>query len=224
MIDLDGQLEAYLITNGRSTLPYCERALKAQEGVLFKTVYHRDLDWLEANRKILRDCKTRFFLRVDDDMILHPRAVSYMWHIASGQPADIALRGFRLWEPYSDKVCKGIKIYDTQQARRVGFRINEIGKIDKPFTKDAEQKNLRIQYEEDVVGIHACSSIDEHIRYAQMRGEDRGKDFAKEESWMREKIGSYRGTLDDQYALAGGFLRKLNVRLKTGFGAYLRKL
>ena len=85
MVDLDGKLEIFIITNGRATFPYCEESVLNQEQVKFKTTIHRDMKWLDANRRILDVCQSKFFARIDDDMILHPRAVRFMWECIQKQ-------------------------------------------------------------------------------------------------------------------------------------------
>ena len=220
--DLTDKLQVFLITNGRSTFPYCYESIEQQKNVKLKVAIHRDMTWLDANRLILQDCTSPYFVRIDDDMILHPQALAYMWACVRNQSSRIALRGFRLWEPYSDKVVKGIKVYRFDIVKEIGFNISKIGKIDKVFTKEAERKGYIIEYSDDVVGIHSCTKFEEHLRYAIMRGEDNNKDFPKEKAWMKEHIEGYEVPLDEQAKLAGGFLRKLNKKKKTSFYKFMR--
>ena len=133
MIDTDGIIEVFIITNGRSTFPYCLNSVKSQVGIKFKTTIISNKPWLEANLSILDKCKSKYFVRVDDDMLIHNRAIEFMNYVVANQKGDVGMRQWRLWEPYSNKVCKGIKIYTADVARKIGFRVNEIGKIDKMF-------------------------------------------------------------------------------------------
>jgi len=224
IIDLNGKLEVFFITNGRSTAPYAQHSLDEQLGVKFKMTVHKDMDWLEANRRILDVCKSRFFLRVDDDMILNGHAISYMWLCLEKQSSITALRGWKLWEPYSNKVVKGIKAYDFELAKKIVFRISNIGKIDKLFTQDAEKTDYRVRYGNDVVGVHACSNYDEHLRYALMRGEQKGKDFKAEKRWMKKVITGYDESLEKQKKLTGRFLYRVNKKHRTGFYRFIKEI
>ena len=223
MNDLTGHLEAYFITNGRSTSPYAENALRNQKYVKFKITVHQDMDWLTANTKILETCESKFFLRVDDDMILNPHAVRYMAYMVQDQSSRVAMKGCKLWEPYSDKIIKGIKIYNTATAKDIGFRISKIGKIDKLFAADARKKRKKIRYTNDIVGIHACSHFDEHLKYALMRGEQHGPDFQQERVWMKQHIKSYKVPLKKQAEMAEKFVRRMNKRNGTEFFRFLRE-
>jgi len=219
--DLDGQLEAFVITNGRSTFDACYNSVEQQQRVKFKITVHKDMGWLEANQKILKDCKSKFFVRIDDDMILHKHAIAFMWKIMNGQSDRIALRGFRLWEPYSYKVVKGLKGYNLHLAQTIGFRISKIGKIDKLFSADAAKRKCKVKYGTDVLGIHACGDFKEHLQYALMRGEDRGKNFSVERAWMKQHINAYPLSIRKQARLAGKFLRRLNREQQTKFAKFM---
>ena len=223
MLDLSNKLEVYFITNGRSTSEYALAALHAQKYVQFKIVIHRDMDWLSANKRILEVCTSKFFMRVDDDMILNPHAVRYMWHCVEKQSSRIALKGCKLWEPYSSKVVKGVKAYNLRLAREIGFKISKIGKIDKIFSADAKRKRKKISYTNDVIGIHACSNFKEHLKYAIMRGEDKGSGFSTERAWMKHHINKFNVPLPKQAKMADKFVRRLNKRKRTGFFRFLRE-
>jgi len=223
MKNLDGLLDIFLITNGRSTFQYALQSLLDQQDIICNPQIIKDLPWLEANLTIVSRCKSKYFLRVDDDMLLHPKTISFMLKCIKDQDSNIALRGWRLWEPYSLKVCKGIKIYNHKLVQMIGFRINELGKIDKPFTEDATKQGFKQVYTDDVVAIHSCSTFEEHLDYAVKRGEDKGKDFKKEKRWMRNQIGNFNLSLEQQYVLRTDFLETLNTKKKTDFSRYLKK-
>lgn len=221
LIDLSDKIHVYLITNGRSTFPYVLKSLESQSGVNFNFDIIKDMNWLEANRKILSECPAPFMVRLDDDMILHEKAVAFMWHCVNNLSKDIVLRGWRLWEPYSNKICKGVKAYHTQRARKIGFRPNDLGKIDKPFKADANEHRLKIDYSDDVIAIHCCSTFEEHHRYNLMRGEDKGKNFKKDTEWLKNSINNCSLTLDEQSKLSGKFLNNHNKKKKTKFFKFI---
>jgi len=223
MIDLDGQIEVFMITNGRSTFRYCHESVMRQQGVGFKSTIMRDKPWLEANRTILDLCTSKYFVRVDDDFILHPLCIAFMWNCIRDQHRKIAMRQWRLWEPYSNKVCKGVKVYNLKLARKVGYRVNDLGKIDKMFTKDARGRGLRVEADDDVVAIHSCSTVEEHMKYAYMRGENKGQNFKSDKKFIQKSVGSCSLNLDQQKELLGDFLLNINQKRKTGFYAFIKQ-
>lgn len=213
-----GKIDIFVITNGRSTFKYCIESINLQKGVEFKFHIIRDMDWLSAHLDLLSKCKSKFALRVDDDMLLHPCALEFMWQCIKDQNDKIALRGWRLWEPWSDKVCKGIKVYNVNAANKIGFKLDKLGKIDKSFTRNAEKKGYKIKYSQDVIAIHSCGDYKEHLRYWKMRGESSGPLFEIKKKWANELIKDFPMPLDEQYKLTGKFLKKLNNKRKTDFG------
>ena len=223
MIDISKDLEVFIITNGRGTFPYVLQSVKEQEGVEFDLHIIKDLPWLDANRKILADCKTKFFLRVDDDMILHKNAIHFMWDTIMGQDAHIILRAWMLWEPYSDKRRKGIKVYTRDSARHIGFRTNHLGKIDKQFSKDIEGTPFEIVTDPDLLAIHSCSTAAEHVKYAKMRGEHlyNSESFQKKEAEMTRAIKECELTLEDQHEMSKAILRRKNRKIKSSFFRFI---
>jgi hypothetical protein len=210
MTDLEGMIDVFVITNGRSTFEYCEKSLQLQKDVKFNINIIRDMNWQDAHEELLKRCRSKFALRVDDDMLLHPLALKFMYQCVKKQKDNIALRGWRLWEPWSNKVCKGIKVYNTKIAKKIGFHLDHLGKIDKPFTRNAEKAGYKIKYTRDVVAIHSCGNFKEHLEYWKMRGESTGSNFETKEKWAKELIKDFPMTLEEQYGLTGKFLRQLN--------------
>lgn len=221
MINLSGVIDVFVITNGRSTFKYCKRSVEKQKDVKFKTVIIKDMGWQEAHEELLRGCNARYALRVDDDMLLHPLALKFMYKCVKKQEDNIALRGWRLWEPWSDKVCKGIKVYDVKIAKKIGFHIDRLGKIDKPFTKNAEEAGYKIKYTRDVVAIHSCGDFSEHLKYWEMRGEAKNGKFTEKKVWAEDLIRSCKMSLQEQYDLNKKFIKDYNIKKGTDFGRFI---
>lgn len=223
MILLNGTIDVFVITNGRSTFEYCKKSIESQQGVFFNPIYIEHKGWQEAHKILLKKCKSKYALRVDDDMLLHPLALKFMHKCVKNQNNNIALRGWRLWEPWSNKVCKGIKVYNVEIAKKVGFQLDYLGKIDKPFMRNAEKDGYKIKYSKDVVAIHSCGNFEEHFKYWRMRGESKGKDFPKKKAWAKKLIENYHYSLNDQYELNKKFVPNLNVKRGTKFGDFLNE-
>jgi len=222
MIELKEKIEAFIITNGRSTFSFCLKSFLEQQNVKIKHYIHKDMSWIDANRKILDVCSTPYFLRIDDDMLMHPRCIEFMSQSIDGQKDNIAMRQWMLWEPYTSKSRKGIKIYNTSIAREIGFRINHLGKIDKPFFQDLKKTRYIVKVDPDVVAIHACSDHAEHIKYAVMRGEDKGKNFEKKRKELKNTISSFNKSIEYQYNMATDYVEKYNDNNNTNFHRFLR--
>lgn len=223
MIDLNGKIDVFVITNGRSTFNYCIKSIHSQKDVEFEFWVIENMSWLDAHLDLLSKCKSKFALRVDDDMLLHPYALKFMWQCIENQSDKIALRGWRLWEPWSNKVCKGIKVYNVAAAKKIGFKLDKLGKIDKPFTINAERKGCSTKYSQDVVAIHSCGTYEEHLKYWEMRGESSGSQFKIKKKWAKKLIKNFDMSLQEQYKLIGKFLKKLNNNKNTEFSKFIKK-
>lgn len=223
MIGLTGKIDIFVITNGRSTFEYCIESINLQKGVEFKFHIIRDMDWLSAHLDLLNKCKSKFALRVDDDMLLHPFALKFMWQCIKNQNDKVALRGWRLWEPWSDKVCKGIKVYNVEAVKKIGFKLDIRGKIDKPFTKNSKKMGYKVEYSQDVIAIHSCGDFQEHLKYWEMRGEANSKYFKKKKKWAENLMNNFAMSLNDQYKLTGEFMKKLNRKRNTDFWRFLNE-
>ena len=122
-------LTACIITNERSTYKYARKLLKRQTYEYDDFIAIGNCNWLLANKRLLERVKTTHFIRVDDDMFLHPRAVEFMVDTMPGK--SIMHRG-KLYEHYSKMVAGRVKIYNTDKVKSIGgFRANKLGKIDR---------------------------------------------------------------------------------------------
>jgi hypothetical protein len=220
-IDLNNIIDVFIITNGRSTFPYCIKSVESQIGVKFNLAIIRDMEWQAAHERILKKCKSKFALRVDDDMLLHPMALRFMYECVKDQNDRIALRGWRLWEPWSNKVCKGIKVYNYKAAKKIGFKLDHLGKIDKPFTKNAEKAGYKIKYTRDVVAIHSCGDFEEHLKYWEMRGEAKDGRKTEKRIWAENLIKSCHMNLQEQYDLNKKFIKDYNIEKGYDFGKFI---
>ena len=221
MISLNGMIDVFIITNGRSTYEYCKRSIRSQKGVSFKLNIIKDMGWQEAHEILLKKSQSKYALRVDDDMLLHPLALKFMYESVRWQKENIALRGWRLWEPWSNKVCNGIKVYNAKVAKKIGFKLDHLGKIDKPFTRSAEKAGYKIKYTRDVVAIHSCGDFSEHLKYWEMRGEVKNGKFTEKKIWAERLIKSCKMNLQEQYDLNKKFIGDYNIKKGTDFGKFV---
>jgi len=223
MKDLRGQLDVFVTTNGRSTFPYVLKSIEEQQGVKFDHHIIKDKPWIDANLSILSSAKSKFFLRVDDDMMLHSLCLSYMGEHLAEVGDNISMKIFKLWEPYTNTVCNGIKFYQTIPVRKIGFRINKIGKIDGLFKSDSNAHGYRISSDRSIMGIHSCSTSEEHISYANMRGENRGANWGYKLERLKKCIGKYNVSLQDQFSTREHEILRINRRHQSGFFKFLSK-
>lgn len=223
IVDVREKFDVFIITNGRSTFEYCHRAIKEQVGVLVNVHVVEGMKWVEANNHCLTKSAAGFFLRVDDDMILHPKAVLFISQQYDGLRKKgrkrLAMKFWKLWEPWRHQPVNAIKLYNRRIVRKLGgFKANRFGKIDAAFKEQVNNSRYSIKANRSMIGIHACGTAEENIEYAKMRGEHKSKDFKKKSKRLAKDIGRYTETVEYQYRMATEWrLENINKRYRTDF-------
>jgi len=167
-IDYPDDLEIFVITNGRKTLEYVMRHLEVQT-IKRKVTIIRDMKWVDALNRCVELCKSHYFLRVDDDMVLHPYTVAYY---VSKIPKVTRKKGgvfyCRLWEDWSNKPVGGLRMYLRRAAAKVKFRASKLGKVDKMFPAQIEKYGWKRIKNRSIVGIHVLASEKDQIKYRNL--------------------------------------------------------
>jgi len=169
--------------------------------------------WVQANNEALDLVEADYFLRVDDDMFLHPRALEFMLHNHHGHIAHTA----KLYEHWAKRVGGKVRLYNRHKVKAIGgFRPNALGKIDRTFARDAQINCHRITTvdKHSPVGIHACGTLSDQKRYQKLWGYKKPcMPFWKQ----------YHKTVGWQASHAIKLIEKYNKREGTVFWGWLGK-
>tara|TARA_Y100000034_G_scaffold92333_1_gene111576 strand:- start:21803 stop:22486 length:684 start_codon:yes stop_codon:yes gene_type:complete len=216
-------LEAFIITNNRESFSYCYKSVE-QQSIKLPIKVIEGMSFVDANNKALKDCRSQFYFRIDDDFILNKHAFAFMYKTLKNHKKNdnTILYGCRLWEDFTKKVIKGLKVYNTSLTRKLGkFKANNLGKIDKIFKKRVDKSKFgSVQDRMSVVGIHACATWEEQLRYEQLWTNNAK---VKHKKTTRASMKKYGKDLPYQYELSGDFLINVNKKRKSSFYKFLRK-
>jgi len=138
----------------------------------------------------------------------------------------VAMRFWKLWEPWRRQPVNGIKLYnrDIVKKKLRGFHSNKAGKIDAVFTEKVKRSKYLITANRSMIGVHSCSTAEENILYATMRGEQANKGFKKKCNRLIRDIGRYDRSIEYQYKFAiGRGLEKINRKFRTDFYGFTLK-
>jgi len=219
---LNNDLTIFSITNGRSTHEHSLKALQESVEVDCPIVVLRDMQWLDALNRCVEVCDTPWFLRVDDDMIVHPRAVAYMLE-RSLREKVFGLVFFHLWEDCTQRVRQSIKIYNRDALRSIGGFISDpkTGRVDRKTNGALEHAGYAIVEDMSVVALHACGTFEEQDRYESLWNNMATVPSHKPN---RQAVKTYCETksLEDQYALRSTFLVNLNWKRRSDFAVWLK--
>jgi len=215
-------LEAFIITNGRSTFEYALKALQ-QQTFKFKITILRDMKWVDALNECLNRSSASHFIRCDDDFVLHPRAIEFMWNrYQTVSKLKTIMLVAKLWEDWTSRIAGGVKIYNAEFVKDIGgFKVNHLGKVDKKFREQVQETNYRMDgCKKSVVGLHTCGSWEEQLRYETLWSKLADHAYKKT---THNDMKKYKKPLDEQFAMRTKFVEKINKRYRTFFHEFLKK-
>lgn len=224
-LDLTNNFDVFVITNGRASFKYVIKSLERQKNVKFNLYIIKDMKWIDACNTCLEYSDLPFYLRLDDDMILNPMTIQFFDCLVKTKLQDNGvIYCLKLWEPWNNRLCNKVKVYNRELTKKVGFEVDNRGKVDKLFKKGAQNKGYKIIGDKtSAIGIHAACSFDDNMRYIKLRkGERNRPDFEirrKEIIYLNEVL--KETPLDKQLEMADKDLYKLNKKNNTWFSRFI---
>jgi len=163
----------FILTVGDQTFQACQDSIDQQSGVAFRTEIIRDVcPFSAAAQEMMTRCTTPYFIQVDEDMVLHPSAVSRMEQQMAQAPSEVGMICFHLYD--EDRQCpiQGIKIYRTELMKRVSFRDLKASEMN--LLDQMGEQGIRWILHPDVLGSHGTQYTPETIyrRYKSMYEKD----------------------------------------------------
>ena len=201
-------LTIYSLTNGRSTHEYSVRSLDA-DYILIK-----NKDFTVALTECIDTCKTKFFLVLDDDMFLHPKALKYITDVITKATKSAGVFFWYLWEDYTQTIRQSVHVYRTEAIKSIGgFTFDSYSKTCVATLKALTDSNWNIHEDKSVIAIHARGTLEETIKYNDLWLK-RSKTYQKQS--YKESL-KYSKSVEYQYSLRDTFLTDLNIRGRNTF-------
>jgi hypothetical protein len=165
-------LEVFVLTNESDTLPICLNFLLNQN-INFKYQIVKNMNIVDAMHYCLNQATKKYFVKLDDDMILHPNALEYInyclykheYGIMHRQKKEIGLYTCNLWEFWANRIVKCIKAYNVDIAKQVGFEKDERGKIDKNYIKSLKNRKIYNIYDKSIIALHTLRDYEIQKKY-----------------------------------------------------------
>lgn len=131
MLNTTGELTVFLVTVGASAYPLAKRALEQQDCEL-RLVEVKDVCPMSAAFQAMLDrCETRYFIQVDEDMVLKKNAVSSMYRaLRSLAGSHTAMLCYALWDQHLEMPRLGVKIYDHAIFKHYPYRDTHSCEVD----------------------------------------------------------------------------------------------
>jgi len=224
MIDITKFMEVFIITNGRESSKYVIKSLEKQKGVKFNLKIIRNKKWLDACNECLYNSETPYYLRLDDDMIIHHQTVNYFQYLVKKKEVDNGiLYCTKLWEPWNKRLCNKVKVYNRKLTKEIGFEIDSRGKVDKIFKRKLLEKGYKIIGDKiSAIGIHAACKADDNFKYSKLRNETNDPTFEirRKEIIFLDKV-SKKIPVKKQFEMANKDLYEFNKKTNTLFYKFI---
>ena len=136
--DLSAELTVFVLTVGAPSFAECLKRLEAQDCRFNLEVIENVAPMSRALQCMLDRCRTRFFVQVDEDMLLYPHAIRSLYTRLAESPPDVAILTCHLFDAHAQRVIYGLKIYRHEIVRAYPYDDVESCEYDqiRRFTKD----------------------------------------------------------------------------------------
>jgi len=216
-------LDVYVISHKRDTLSYCLKCLAAQTYANIACVYI-DIESADATNDIVQNTTAPFFLRVDDDMYLHKKAVAYINEVCRDNKHSPML-AFKLYDTAlaSSSWCGTVKAYNTDVCRNYVFTDNGDWSLDHNFVTYLRQQNCKYYEDASVVGLHAhLAKADTEVYLKKLKNK-----YPSVERWygtykFDKRVTGYNGSPSKQYEAHTRLIEKDNLMRGTDFNLFMR--
>lgn len=120
-LDLTDQVTVFVTTVGAPSFADCLAHLRAQDCRVRLRVIDHVAPMHVAFQRMLDECRTPYYVQVDEDMLLEPHAVRTLHaRIATAAPA-VAMVAADLHDPHLQRCIIGVKIFRHAIVRRYPF-------------------------------------------------------------------------------------------------------
>jgi hypothetical protein len=202
-IDLSSKVTVFVTTVGAPSFETCARFLEQQDCRFRLQIIDNVAPMNAALQKMLDDCRTDFYVQVDEDMLLYRHAVRTLFERMVQHPAHIALHVEYLYDSHVRRCIQGVKIFRHEVVKRYSFQDVDGCEVDqiKRLREDGFDYVVVRPPDEgdpfrDTLGLHGTNYTREtaYVRYYVLQRRER-----------REPLGERILDIDLAAALAGKY-------------------
>jgi len=226
-IDWTNFIDVFLITNGRGSFPYALESIRKQKGIKFNLIIVKDKKWLDACNFCANYSNLSFYYRIDDDMFLNPYTFLFFNHlITKNKVKNVVVYHVKLWEPHRKRLANKVKIYNRKLTKKIGFEIDNRGKIDKIFNKKRKKRGYKYSGDKkSFVGIHAACNAKDNNRYTKLFGWKDGKDLKiRQKEIIKWDSALKKYPLPKQLEMSNKDLFEANKKNNSNFYRFINKV
>jgi len=146
-----------IATTGNPNYSECIRGIRSQTAVDKGAgiVEIRDVAPMSAAfQQMIEQCRTRFYVQIDCDMVMEPDATEAMLEFMRTQQDKTAFAVFLLHDPHVGMDIQGVKIYDHAIMAKYPYNLDIIS-CEKEQLERLRADGYRIAEERIVMGVHS---------------------------------------------------------------------
>ena len=121
-IDLRDLLTVFVSTVGYPTFEKCLECLHAQDSLFSLKIVDHVAPISAALQRMMDECRTHYFIEVDEDMLLYPHAIRTLYERISATDARVVQYVCALYDVHIERVIYGIKIFRHDIVSRYPYR------------------------------------------------------------------------------------------------------
>src|SRR5262245_22053777 len=109
--DLSDAVTVFVTTVGAPTFEQCLRHLREQDCKSRLKIIDHVAPMNAAFQRMLDECRTPYYVQVDEDMLLHPHAVRTLYDTIEAAGPKVAIYAAGLYDVHLERCIHGIKIF-----------------------------------------------------------------------------------------------------------------
>jgi hypothetical protein len=140
--DLSRDVTVFVTTVGTATVNTCLTHLREQDCTFTLQVIDRVAPMDAAFQRMLDECRTPYYVQVDEDMLLYPHAVRTLYEAMVAAAPEVAIIAADLYDVHLAHCIIGVKIYRHDIVRRYPFRSMDAFEVDQVLRFEADGYTL----------------------------------------------------------------------------------
>lgn len=119
--DLSHAVTVFVTTVGAPSFPTCLAHLREQDCEYTLRIIDRVAPMDAAFQRMLDECRTPYYVQVDEDMLLYPHAVRTLYETMTSAAPEVAIVAADLYDAHVERCIIGVKIFRHEIVRRYPF-------------------------------------------------------------------------------------------------------
>ncbi|MEO8601773.1 MAG: glycosyltransferase [bacterium] len=140
--DLSDAVTVFVTTAGASPSAACLAHLREQDCRFTLRVIDHVAPPRGAPQQMLRDCRTPYYVHVDDNTLLHPHAVRTLYETIAAAPPNVAIYAAELYDLHLQRGISGVRIFRHDVVRHYSVQSMQAFDVDQALRLEADGYRL----------------------------------------------------------------------------------